>query len=143
MPVLTEPRRLAWDSTAYSRGEHRAVGLGDEVAQDRDQVLGRGLADLLGLAFQVRRERLGAALGQAHLLDVLLAHAGAPVEPVPSCGAAPAIVAAAITRSPRSAAQASVCGPPPDQPTVWKRSIPRASAMASTSAAQSATDRPS
>ena len=46
------------------------------------------------------------------------------------------------TRSPRSAAQASACGPPPEPPVTAKRPTPSCSAMATMSGPMSATLRP-
>src|SRR6202022_2592081 len=57
-------------------------------------------------------------------------------------GATPAIVAAAAHRSANRAAQASACGPPPDQPRATNPSAWRASRMPLTSPAASATERP-
>ncbi len=47
----------------------------------------------------------------------------------------PATTTPAATRSGRSAAHASTCGPPPDQPQTPKRPMPSASAIAAVSAA--------
>jgi len=57
-------------------------------------------------------------------------------------GAMPATVTAPVTRSPRRAAHASACGPPPDAPITAKRPTPNASAIAATSAAADPTSRP-
>ena len=62
--------------------------------------------------------------------------------PSASMGATAARLATATSRSSQSAAQASTCGPPPEMPQLPKRSSESASAIASTSAAQSATRRP-
>jgi hypothetical protein len=57
-------------------------------------------------------------------------------------GATPAIQAALVTRSGRRAATARLCGPPQEPPFTAKRSIPRLSAIAETSATESTTRRP-
>ncbi len=59
-----------------------------------------------------------------------------------SYGATLAIVATPATRSGSSAAHASACGPPPDQPMTNSRSSPISAASARMSGATSATDRP-
>src|SRR5919198_1299630 len=62
--------------------------------------------------------------------------------PSASLGATAARLATATQRSSQSAAHASTCGPPPETPQQAWRSSSSASAIASTSAAQSATRRP-
>ena len=57
-------------------------------------------------------------------------------------GATPAIEAAARQRPGRAAAQASACGPPPDQPAVTKGPAPSSSRTAAVSSVTSATRRP-
>jgi hypothetical protein len=49
--------------------------------------------------------------------------------------------ATANTRSASSDAQASACGPPPEEPITANRPIPSASAIPATSAATAATSR--
>ena len=62
--------------------------------------------------------------------------------PFAAYGATPAIDAAARQRPGRAAAQASACGPPPDQPAVTKVSAPSSSRTAAVSSATSTTRRP-
>jgi MFS family permease len=62
--------------------------------------------------------------------------------PSASYGASDARDAAAVTRSGSRAAQASTCGPPPDEPSIASFSIPSAAQITRTSAAQSAVTRP-
>ena len=62
--------------------------------------------------------------------------------PAAPYGATPASDAAARQRSGSSAAQASACGPPPDQPAVRNGPASRWSSTAAVSAAASATVRP-
>ena len=57
-------------------------------------------------------------------------------------GAGEASVTTPVTRSGTSAAQARACGPPPDVPMTANRSMPSASATATTSAAADVTERP-
>ena len=57
-------------------------------------------------------------------------------------GATPAMDPAARQRPGRVAAQASACGPPPDQPSVTKVPAPRSSRTAPVSSATSTTRRP-
>jgi hypothetical protein len=68
-------------------------------------------------------------------------HASCSSPGVPSA-ATPTSQIARTTRSGRSAAHASACGPPPDPPLTPKRSKPSSSASARTSATSSATRRP-
>jgi hypothetical protein len=62
--------------------------------------------------------------------------------PSASYGASDARAATAVTRSGSRAAQASTCGPPPDEPSIASFSIPSAAQITRTSAAQSAVTRP-
>ncbi len=62
--------------------------------------------------------------------------------PSASCGATPAMTSAARTRSGSSAAHASACGPPPDQPATRQSSTARVSRTAAVSVATDATVRP-
>ena len=62
--------------------------------------------------------------------------------PAASRGATPATEAAARHRPGSSAAQASACGPPPDQPMVRNVPAPSWSRISATSPATSATRRP-
>ena len=103
----------------------------EDAADLVEQLVGRGLGAVdpaeQGLQLVATGGR-GRELG-----DVALAHAVGPPGPKASYGATPPTEPAARQRSGRSAAQASACGPPPDQPRVRKLSTPRLSSTAAVS----------